>query len=73
MVREIERAATVVGRHNLLYHAGKLTSNRLLKRVIREMIYLLVLLSRVLYRFSPKLSRRFSKPMIRFAERYHGK
>ncbi|MCD6507156.1 radical SAM protein [Candidatus Poribacteria bacterium] len=73
VVREIERAATVVGRHNLLYHAGKLTSNRLLKRAIREMIYLLVLFSRLLYRFSPELSRRFSKPMIRFAERYHGK
>jgi radical SAM superfamily enzyme YgiQ (UPF0313 family) len=73
VVREIERAATVVGRHNLLYHAGKLTSNRFLRGLIREGIYLLVLLSRALYRFSPDLSRRLSKPIMRFAERYHGK
>jgi len=73
IIREIIRAAEVVGRHNLLYHARKLTSNPILAAVIREIIYTLVKISRVTYRISPKASRIFSKPFLSVAEKYHGK
>ena len=73
VVREIMRAAEVVGRHNLNYHAGKLTGNGFLRGLIREAIYLLVLLTRSLYGLSRSLSIWVSKPFVKFAERYHGK
>jgi len=73
IIKEIMRAAEVVGRHNLLYHAHKLTSSSILAAIIREGIYTLVKLSRAIYRISPKASRIFSKPFLNIAEKYHGK
>ena len=73
IIKEIMRAAEVVGRHNLLYHAQKLTSNPILAAIIREGIYTLVKLSRATYRISPQAARIFSKPFLNIAEKYHGK
>jgi anaerobic magnesium-protoporphyrin IX monomethyl ester cyclase len=73
IIKEIMRAAEVVGRHNLLYHSQKLTSNPILAAIIREVIYTLVKVSRATYRISPKASRIFSKPFLNIAEKYHGK
>jgi hypothetical protein len=73
IINEIMRAAEVVGRHNLLYHAQKLTSNPILATVIREIIYTLVKISRATYRISPEAARIFSKPFLNIAEKYHGK
>ncbi|MFQ6039909.1 MAG: B12-binding domain-containing radical SAM protein [Candidatus Poribacteria bacterium] len=73
IIKEIMRAAEVVGRHNLLYHAKKLTSNPILAAIVRELIYTLVKLSRATYRVSPQAARIFSKPFLNIAEKYHGK
>jgi len=73
IIKEIMRAADVVGRHNLLYHAKKLTSNPILAAIVREVIYTLVKLSRAIYRINPQAARVFSKPFLNIAEKYHGK
>ena len=73
IVKEIMLAAEVVGRHNLLYHARKLTSNTLLASIIREIIYTLVKFSRATHRISPRAARIFSQPFLNIAEKYHGK
>ncbi|MBC8232564.1 radical SAM protein [bacterium] len=73
IIKEIMRAAEVVGRHNLLYHAQKLTSKPIFAAIIREIIYTLVKLSRVTYRISPQAARILSKPFLNIAEKYHGK
>jgi magnesium-protoporphyrin IX monomethyl ester (oxidative) cyclase len=73
IIKEIIRAAEVVGRHNLLYHAHKLTSSSILAAIIREGIYTLVKVSRATHRISPKAARIFSKPFLNIAEKYHGK
>jgi len=73
IIKEIMRAAEVVGRHNLLYHAQKLTSKPIFAAIIREIIYTLVKLSRATYRISPQAARFLSKPFLNIAEKYHGK
>jgi magnesium-protoporphyrin IX monomethyl ester (oxidative) cyclase len=70
VVREIEYAAKIVGRHNLLKYCKRLLSNKLAQLFLREVLYLLVLVSRALHEFNPKLERVAMKPILALASRY---
>jgi len=70
IIKEIENAAKIVGRHNLLKYCKRLSSNKLVQLFLREVLYLLVLVSRALYKMNPKLERVIMKPILALASKY---
>jgi radical SAM superfamily enzyme YgiQ (UPF0313 family) len=70
IVREIKKTALLIGRHNLLRYAKRISSNSFFCLVIREILFSLVLLSRILFKLSPQLENRVMSTWSSLASRY---
>ena len=68
--REIHRATRLIGRLRLDHYARRLTSHRLLKPIVREAMYAMVCVSRLLDRLDPRVERLVFRPLMYFGERF---
>lgn len=60
---EIKKTANFIGRHNLLYFAKQI-AGRPFYYVVREVLYLLVLISQLLHKINPALERFLMRPFL---------
>lgn len=68
IVDEIKKTARQIGRHNLLFYAKEISSWPFCY-LIRELIFILVLISQALYKLSPALERTAMRPFLMIASR----
>jgi len=64
IVKEIKKTAFIIGRHNLLWYSKQVSSFPPLYYLIREPLFILVLISQILYKFSPALERIIMRPFL---------
>ena len=64
---EIKKTARVIGRHNLLWFSKQISSFPPFYYLIREMLFILVLISQALYKLSPTLERIIMRQFLMMA------
>ncbi len=62
IISEIKKTARLIGRHNLLWYSKQISSFPPIYYLIRELLFVLVLISQALYKLSPKLERMVMRP-----------
>lgn len=70
IVREIKRTASVIGRYNLLKYSKRISKKPIIYLIIREILFLLVLISQLLYKFDPRLESKIMRPLSLLAAKY---
>jgi len=66
VTREIDRTARLIGRHNLLFYAQGIAPAPF-HRPVRELLFLLMMVSKALYNLSPRLERALMRPFLLLA------
>jgi len=70
IVKEIKKTALVIGRYNLLKYSKRISKNPIVYLAIREISFLLVLISKLLYKINPRVEEKIMRPWSLLASKY---
>lgn len=70
IVREIKKTALVIGRYNLLKYSKRISKNPIVYLIVREVLFLLVLISRLLYKLHPQVEGKIMRLFSLLAAKY---
>jgi hypothetical protein len=60
----------VIGRYNLLKYSKRISKNPVVCLIIREVLFLLVLISKILYKIDPQVEAKIMQPLSLLAAKY---
>ena len=70
IVKEIKKTASVIGRYNLLKYSKRISKNPVVYLTIREILFLLVSISKLLYKIDPRVEVKIMQPLSLLAAKY---
>ena len=70
ILKEIKRTALLIGRFNLVKYSKRISKRPFLYLTIREILFLLVLISKVLYKIDPRIESKIMRPWSLLAGKY---
>lgn len=70
IVKEIKKTASVIGRYNLLKYSKRISKNPIVCLTIREILFLLVLISKLLYKINPRIEEEIMRLLSSLAAKY---
>lgn len=70
ILKEIKRTASVIGRYNLLKYSKRISKRPIVCLTIREILFLLVLISKLLYKIDPRVEAIIMRPLSLIATKY---
>jgi magnesium-protoporphyrin IX monomethyl ester (oxidative) cyclase len=70
IVKEIKKTALVIGRYNLLEYSKRISKKPIVCLTIREILFLLVLISKLLYKIDHRVEAKIMLPLSLLAEKY---
>ena len=70
IVKEIKKTASMIGRYNLLKYSKRISKNPVVYMTIREILFILVLISKLLYKIHPRVEAKIMQPLSIMAAKY---
>ena len=70
IVKELKRTGSMIGRYNLLKYSKRVSKNPVVFMTIREILFLLVLISKLLYKINPRVEAKIMQPFSLLAAKH---
>jgi len=70
IVREIKKTAIMIGRYNLLKYSKRISKTPVVYLTVREILFLLVVISKLLYNINPGVEAKIMRPLSLLAAKY---